>query len=122
MPGALEGRRNHQVNDPNDPGHTIADIDRIEDDTLWEEKTATDAINRRSGADETPRWIARHIAGKFSEYPEAMQHLPGYERAAIGFDFTRSGADPAFKAAVEAEITRLRAAHPDVTIRTRWRD
>jgi hypothetical protein len=120
--GGLEGRRSHQVDDPADPGRTIVDIDRIEGGTLWEEKTATNAFDRHRGTDDVPQWIARHVTRKFAAYLEARQHVPGYEQAPVGFDFVTPGVDPAFKAAVETEVARLRAAHPGVTIYTKWRD
>lgn len=122
MTGPLEGRRSYQVDDPADPGHTVVDIDRIEGGTLWEEKTATNALDRRRGTADVPQWVARHVTRKFAAYLEARQHMPGYEEAPVGFDFMALGVDPAFKAAVEAEVARLRAAHPGVTINTKWRD
>ncbi|GAA2608220.1 hypothetical protein SMC26_29165 [Actinomadura fulvescens] len=113
IPTRLEGRRDYVVDDPDVPGRTITDIDHIEKGVLWEEKSATNAgdINR---------WVAKHIDKKFSSYLDARQHLSGYEKAPIGFRFTSSGADPAFRAAVESAVARLRAAHPGEKILLEW--
>lgn len=80
---------------------------------MWEEKSATTAgdINK---------WVAKHIDKKFSSYLDARQYIPGYEQAPIGFRFTRAGATPEFRAAVEDAINRLRESHHDVTIRLEW--
>ncbi len=118
--GRLEGERDYKVRDPANPGREITDIDHIEGNTLWEDKSAVNGIDQRSGVDRTSEWIARHITTKFTRILEARQYLPGYEQAQIGFHFTRSGADPAFRAAVEAEIGRLQTAYRDVVLRTRW--
>jgi hypothetical protein len=116
----LQGKTNYQVTDPKDPGKTITDIDRIDGNTLWEEKSATDAKNRLTGADETPQWIQKNITDKFQRYLDARKVMPGFGDADIGFHFTTPGADPAFRAAVEAEIARLRAANPNVNIVVKW--
>lgn len=41
------------VDNPNDLSDTITDIDRVQDGTLWEEKTATGQDPRM----ETERWV-----------------------------------------------------------------
>ncbi|TCC16724.1 DNRLRE domain-containing protein [Kribbella sindirgiensis] len=110
--GALEGVRDYQVMDPLNAGRTITDIDRIQDGVLWEMKSA-------SAAKDPSGWIAKHIDGKFSRYLEARQHMPGYENAPIGFDFS-SPMDAGFRSQVEAAIDGLRSAHPGVTIVTRF--
>jgi hypothetical protein len=111
------------VVEPANPGRTITAIDRIAGKILWEEKTAVDAKNRITGADETARWIYANITRKFARLLEARRYLPRYyEDAEIGFHFQKPGAAPDFKAAVEAEIERLYAAHPDVTIRVQWEE
>jgi hypothetical protein len=118
--GSLEGQKDYQVNDPTNSGRTITDIDSIEGNILWEEKSATSGVNRLTGVDETAGWIQDHVTIKFARILEARHHLPGYENADIGFRFTGPGVDPAFRAAVEAEIIRLRSAHPNVTIYLKW--
>jgi hypothetical protein len=110
---SLEGKRDHVVDDPADPSRTITDIDRIEDGVLWEEKSATGAVN-------IDKWVAKHIDKKFDSYLEARRHLPGYEEAPIGFKFTEPVADPEFRSAVEDAVDGLRKSHPDVTIRLEW--
>ena len=119
--GPLEGERNYVVRDPNITGRNITDIDHIQGDTLWEEKTVTSGLNLYTGLDESARWIQENIVGKFNRYLEARLYLPGYENAAVGFRFTSSGVDPQFKDLVERKISELRATHPTVTIRTEWR-
>ncbi|AFZ26700.1 hypothetical protein Cylst_4630 [Cylindrospermum stagnale PCC 7417] len=100
-PGHLEGQRDYQVFDPTNRERTITDIDHFEGNTLWEEKSATDAINRINGADLTPGWVQKNVTAKFDKILEARQYIPGYENAEIGFHFTKPGANPTFKAAVE---------------------
>jgi len=116
----LLGKTNYQALDPT-TGQVITDIDHFEPNQLWEEKSATDAIDRMTGADKTAKWVRTQITEKFAKILRARQELPGWRNADIGFEFTTPGADPAFKAAVEAEIARLRAANPNVNILTRWR-
>jgi hypothetical protein len=115
-----EGKKDYQVFDPKNPERTITDIDRFEGNTLWEEKSATNAINRKTGEDLTSDWIQKNVTNKFEKILEARQHIPKYENAEIGFHFTKPGVDPAFRAGVEAEIARLQAANPKVTIRIKW--
>jgi hypothetical protein len=117
----LEGKKDYQVFDPKDPGRTITDIDSVEGNVLVEEKSATQAVNRKTGADETTRWVQDQVTEKFAKILEARQYLPGHEDDAIAFRFTKPGADPAFQAAVEAEIVRLRAANPTVEIKIEWK-
>ena len=104
-PTRLEGRRDYVVDDPAVPGRTITDIDRIQDGVLWEEKSATNA-------GDIERWVAKHIDKKFASYLDARQYMADYESAPIGFCFTSSGADPAFRSGVESAVERLRLAHP----------
>ncbi|KUJ66984.1 type IV secretion protein Rhs [Streptomyces albus subsp. albus] len=111
--GSLEGRRDYVVDEPGNPANTITDIDHIQDGVLWEEKSATSAQN-------TEKWVAKHIEKKFNSYMEARKHLSGYESAPIGFRFTEPGASTEFRSAVEARIDTLRSAHPDVDIRLEW--
>jgi hypothetical protein len=111
--GALEGSTDLQVFDPADPGRVITDIDRIENQTLWEEKSATWATDERA-------WIQKQVVDKFNRYLEARSYLPGYEDAPIGFDFTSPGVNPGFKAGIEKAISELRQANPEVTILVRW--
>lgn len=101
------------VDDPLDAGHTITDIDRIQDGVLWEEKSAT-------YAPDPAKWAQKQVTAKIDKYLEARTHLPGYQDAPIGLHFTTAGADPAFKAAVEAAVEAQRVANPGVTIVVRW--
>ncbi len=118
----LKGKVNFQVHDPNKVGRTIVDIDRFEDNILWEEKSATIGINKITGVDETSRWISKHITKKFDYLVEARKYLPDfYKDAEIGFDFVKSGVDPAFKTTVETELKRLSRLHPDIKIQVNWR-
>jgi hypothetical protein len=109
----LEGKRDYIVDDPTDPGRTITDIDRIESDTLWEEKSAT-------SASDIDKWVTKHIDKKFQSYLDARQHMPGYEQAPIGFRFTEPVTDPEFQSAVEAAVDGLRTSHPNVAIYLEW--
>ncbi|HEY8372661.1 MAG TPA: hypothetical protein VIL00_07955 [Pseudonocardiaceae bacterium] len=109
----LEGKRELVVDDPKDPGRTITDIDHIENGVLWEEKSAVTAADIN-------KWISKHIYKKFNSYLDARQYIPGYEQAPIGFRFTNPGADPAFKAAVESAVAKLRADNPGVKIIVEW--
>jgi hypothetical protein len=112
-PTRLEGRRDYVVDDPAVPGRTIIDIDRIQDGVLWEEKSAT-------SAGDIERWVAKHIDKKFASYLDARQYMADYESAPIGFCFTSSGADPAFRSGVESAVERLRLAHPGEQIMLEW--
>ncbi|MCU0494510.1 MAG: hypothetical protein MUD01_23230 [Chloroflexaceae bacterium] len=107
--------------DPARPGEAITDIDHIEGDVLWEVKTAVDAVDRMTGKDGTARWIRDKVTGKADRYVRARAHIPGYEDADIGFRFMTPGADPAFQAAVNAEIARLRTVYPAITWLIEWR-
>jgi hypothetical protein len=101
-------RRNIQVADPDDPGKTLGDVDRIEDGVLWEEKSAV-------YANDPPAWAERHLRKKFETYLEMRRHLPGFESAPIGFDFVREP-QPDLRQEIVTVIERLRADFPDVTI------
>ena len=123
MVGPLEGKTNFLVTEPADPGRSVTDIDRIEGNTLWEEKTAVEARNRITGADETARWVYENVTRKFARLLEARGYLPRYyEHAEIGFHFKTPGAEPNFRIAVETEIEALRAAHPDEMIWVKWEE
>jgi len=113
--------RNLQIKDPTNPGRIITDIDKFGPNKLIEEKSATKAINKVTGADETPAWIQENITAKFARYLEARNYISGFRNAAIEFDFTQPGVDPVFRSAVEAEVGKLRIAHPDVNIVLKWR-
>ncbi len=118
----LEGKTNFQVHDPKKVGRTVVDIDRFEGNILWEEKSATSGINKITGADETSKWVSKHITKKFGDLVESRKYLPDfYKNAEIGFDFVKPGAEANFKLAVEAEIQRLAKLHPDITIKVNWR-
>ncbi|WP_285619750.1 hypothetical protein [Actinoallomurus iriomotensis] len=112
-PSDLDGKRDYVVDDPTRPGRQITDIDRIEDGTLWEEKSASSAVD-------IDKWVSKHIDKKFDSYLEARRHLKGYENAPIGFSFSEPSADPEFRSAVENAIEELQKSHPDVTIRLEW--
>lgn len=101
------------IDEPGNVARTITDIDRPEDGVLWEEKSATNASD-------VDRWVNKQVDNKIEAYIEARQHIAGYEDAPVGIDFTSAGADPAFRAAVEAKIAELRLRHPDVTILVKW--
>ena len=80
--GPLEGRTNVLVDDRR-TGKRITDIDKIEDDTLWEEKSAVSAPDINA-------WVDLHITQKCKAYVEARKHpplFPYYENAPIGFEF-----------------------------------
>jgi RHS repeat-associated protein len=117
---SLEGQTGIQVVDPANTGRTITDIDRVASGILWEQKSATSAINPITKADTTAAWIEKNITQKFAKILDARQHLKGYEDAPVGFQFTRKGVDPAFKSAVESEITRLRGIYTDIKIYVQW--
>ena len=105
--GPLDGAREHDVFDAN--GDLITDIDHIEGDTLWEEKTATNASDIEA-------WVAENITEKFDAYLRARERLPSfYVNAVIGFRFIYP-LKLDFATAVWNEIERLRSEYPDVTI------
>jgi hypothetical protein len=105
--GPLDGAREHEVFDAN--GDLITDIDHIEGDTLWEEKTAVNAAD-------IPDFVSKAITEKFDAYLRARARLPAfYANAAIGFRFIYK-MKLELATAVWDEIERLRAANPDVTI------
>jgi hypothetical protein len=111
-----EGDTNYVVDNPNDWSDTITDIDRIEDGTLWEEKTATGSDPRFNAQ----KWIAKHIFKKLDAYVRARQHMPGFEDAPIGLSFTERGATPQFRTAVESGVAEWQARNPGVDIKVRW--
>jgi type VII secretion system ESX-1 substrate len=113
---AQEGDTNYVVDNPADLSHTITDIDRVEDGTLWEEKTATGQDPRMN----VPQWVQRNVTGKLNSYLEARQYMPGYENAPLGLDFTQSGATPEFQQAVQDAVQQWRAANPGVPVTVRW--
>jgi hypothetical protein len=119
--GKLEGIREYEVRDPKNPERTITDIDSIEGNTLWEEKSATDARNRVTKLDCTSQWLEKHIKQKFIAYKEAREHLRGYENATIGFRFTQPGVEPNFRFAVEKFVEELRSENPNVNIILEWK-
>jgi hypothetical protein len=105
--GPLDGKRDENVYDSS--GNLITDIDSIEGDTLWEEKSAVSATD-------IPAWVAEHITEKFEAYLRARAQLPPfYVNAAIGFRF-QYAVKIDLATAIWDEIERLRAAHPDVQI------
>ena len=57
---------------------------------------------------------------KFYRYVEARQYLPGYENAPIGFDYTSSNMNPAFRTQIESAVEGLRQANPEIQIQTRF--
>jgi len=121
LKGKLEGIRGYDVRDPKNPERTITDIDSIEGNILWEEKSATDAIDRVTKLDCTSQWLEKHIRKKFTAYKEARQHLQDYENAAIGFRFIKPGVNSNFRSAVEKEVNQLRAENPNVNIIIEWK-
>jgi hypothetical protein len=103
--GPLEGKKEHKVYDAN--GEEITDLDSIEGDVLWEEKSARNATD-------IPVWINENIDEKFDAYVKARLRIdPFYRNAAIGFRFTRP-LKPDFGQAVWDAIEDLRSKHPDV--------
>lgn len=111
-----EGDTNYVVDNPNDWSDTITDIDRIEDGTLWEEKTATGNDPRLH----VQKWIAKHVFKKLDAYVRARPHMPGFEDAPIGLSFTEPGATPQFRSAVESGIAEWLTKNPDVEVKVRW--
>jgi RHS repeat-associated protein len=112
----VDGDTNYIVDDPNDWSKTITDIDRVEGDTLWEEKQATGQDPRIN----TERWVEKHVFKKLDSYVEARSHLEGWQNAKLGMDFTTPGATPEFKAAVEQAIGQWKVNNPGVEVRVRW--
>lgn len=112
----MEGDTNYVVDNPNDLSDTVTDIDRVEDGTLWEEKTATGQDPRM----DTGKWVDKNVTGKLDSYARARQYLPGYENAPVGLDFTQPGATPQFKAAVEQAVEQWKASNPGIDVTVRW--
>ncbi|WP_019432112.1 hypothetical protein [Streptomyces sp. AA0539] len=111
-----EGDTDYVVDDPNNWSDTITDIDRIEDGTLWEEKTAT-GQDPRLDAD---KWTKKHVLKKLDSYVRARSHLQGYENSPIGIHFTEAGATPEFMAAVESSVDAWRSRNPGVEVKVKW--
>jgi hypothetical protein len=112
--GPLEGCHDVIVKDPR-TGEVITDIDEIQDDTLWEKKSAI-------SAEDIPEWVRVHIREKFGKYLRARAVpplAPYYSDKPIGFHFERQPKKDLSKA-IWAEIGRLQDAHPDVEIRVGW--
>ncbi|MEU5127088.1 hypothetical protein [Streptomyces mobaraensis] len=111
-----EGDRNSKIDNPNDLGDTITDIDVIDGGVLWEEKTAVhpniDPVS----------WAGKTVGKKLSVYIRARQYIKGYEKAPIGMWFVKSGTTPELRRQVELRLNEFRALHPDVDIRLRWTD
>jgi hypothetical protein len=105
--GPLEGEKSFDVYRRN--GQKITDIDSIEGNVLWEEKSAVNAGDVKA-------WIRDEITRKVELYLEARQRLPPfYRNAKIGFRFSRVPKE-AFWDRVIAEIERLQAQHPDIIL------
>ncbi|MEV0031198.1 hypothetical protein [Nocardia sp. NPDC050793] len=108
-----DGDREVQIDNPNDTSKTITDIDEVKNGVLWEEKSATNAAD-------VDKWIAKQVEKKLGSYIEARQYIDGYEQAPIGLRFTTPGADPNFRAQVEAAVEKMRAENPGVQILVEW--
>lgn len=105
---AVTGRSRGAVEQPvlDARGDLITDIDLIENDTLWEKKSATNAGDVKD-------WVAKHITEKFDAYLRARDHLPPYyKNARIGFIFEGSPKAELWTAIMD-EIERLQQLHPD---------
>jgi hypothetical protein len=113
---AVDGDTNYVVDNPSDPSQTITDIDRVDNGTLWEEKTATGQDPRMN----IPSWVNRNVTGKLDSYVQARQYMPGYENAPLGLDFTRSGTTPGFQQAVQDAVDQWKAANPGIPVSVRW--
>ncbi|MEU6235634.1 putative T7SS-secreted protein [Kitasatospora sp. NPDC047058] len=111
-----EGDTNYIVDNPADLSDTITDIDRVENGTLWEEKTATGQDPRM----DPQRWVEKNVVKKLDSYLRARPYLEGYEDAPMGLDFTEPGATPEFRAAVEQAVGDWKTAHPGVDVSVRW--
>ncbi|MFJ7902306.1 hypothetical protein ACIQ6V_17735 [Streptomyces sp. NPDC096198] len=111
-----EGDSNYVVDNPHNWADTITDIDRIENGTLWEEKTATGRDPRFNAE----KWIAKHVFKKLDSYVRARPYMPGFEDAPIGISFTEPGATPEFRAAVQSGVADWQLKHPDVDVKIRW--
>lgn len=95
------GDRGYVVHNPNDPSDTITDFDDIRPDgRLWEEKRCTGEDPRMN----IPAWISENVDKKLDSYKRARQYAEGFENAQFGLDFTRPGATPQFKEAVEQAV------------------
>ncbi|GEB52856.1 putative T7SS-secreted protein [Streptomyces cacaoi] len=114
----VEGDTNYIVDNPANPADTITDIDRIENGTLWEEKSAT-GQNPNMKIDP---WVNKHVFKKLDAYVRARSHLPGWENAPIGLSFVEPGATPTFRRAVESAVAAWQQNNPGVEVRIRWAD
>jgi hypothetical protein len=112
----VEGDREYVVDNPDDLSDTITDIDRVQDGTLWEEKTATGQDPRMDSG----KWVQKNVFGKLDSYLRARSYLPGYENAPLGLDFTEPGATPEFKEAVEKAASQWQSDNPGVEVKVRW--
>ena len=105
--GPLEGADNHKVFDA--AGNLITDIDLIENDVLWEKKSA-------ENAGDIKKWVAENITGKVEKYLRARapgSSLPAYYRnAKSGFIFEGAPKEELWDAIMD-EIERLQQLHPD---------
>jgi hypothetical protein len=102
--GPLEGATEHPVHDSK--GDLITDIDLIENDTLWEKKSAVNA-------GDVTKWVEENITQKFEAYLKARQRLPAYyKNAKIGFIFEEVPKDELWGPIMD-EIERLQGLHPD---------
>ncbi|CAL9469121.1 hypothetical protein SUDANB171_02787 [Streptomyces sp. enrichment culture] len=111
-----EGDTDYIVDDPNNWSDTITDIDRIEDGTLWEEKTATGQDPRINAE----KWTKKHVLKKLDSYVRARSHLQGFEESPIGIHFTEPGATPEFRSAVESAVNKWRSDNPGVEVKVKW--
>jgi hypothetical protein len=103
--GPLEGTHEHPVTDAK--GDLITDIDLIENDTLWEKKSAVNA-------GDVTEWVKENVTAKFEAYLKARDRLPAYYRnAKIGFIFEEIPKEALWNAIMD-EIERLQGLHPDV--------
>ncbi|MEW2413909.1 putative T7SS-secreted protein [Streptomyces sp. NPDC046866] len=112
----VNGDTNYIVDNPADWSDTITDIDRIENGTFWEEKSATGQNPNMN----VQKWTDKHIIKKLDSYLRARSHLEGWEQAPLGIHFVEPGATPAFRAAVESAVDSWRQANPGVTVEVRW--
>jgi hypothetical protein len=105
--GPLEGATHHDVFDAQ--GKLITDIDLIENDVLWEKKSAENAGDIKD-------WVATNITAKVEKYLRvraAGSTLPAYYRnAKIGFIFERAPREELWGPIMD-EIERLQQLHPD---------
>jgi hypothetical protein len=100
--GPLEGAKDEKVYDAK--GDTITDIDLIEDDRLWEKKSAENAGDVKD-------WVQRHVTEKLQAYLNARDRLPAYYKSAkIGFIFERILEEELWSAGLVAAFCYRRTA------------